>query len=219
MSSPTRVGIYTRVSSDIQASAEEGSLETQEAALRKFAEATYGPDATIRVFREEGASGKDMERPALTRMRQALARGEIDCVMVTRIDRLSRSLLDFCGLHESFKTDGVAFRSIKESFDTSSAFGKAMLQILLVFAELERAQTSERTVAALQTRAEGGLWNGGYPLLGYDPDTKGGLDVVEGEAAIVQEAFDLFPKLQSMRKLAQALIYGAKVLAVALQHL
>jgi site-specific DNA recombinase len=202
---PIRIAIYTRVSSDLQASSDEGSLETQERALRTFAEASYGTDSLIRVFREEGASGKNLDRPALSRMRAAIGRKEIDCVMVTRIDRLSRSLLDFCGLHDSFRALGVSFRSIKDSFDTSTAFGKAMLQILLVFAELERAQTSERTSTAMQTRAESGLWNGGYPPLGYDPDGKGGLRVVEGEVAIVQEAFGLFTKLQSTREVAKAL--------------
>ena len=205
MPDPTRVAIYTRVSTDIQANAEDGSLDTQEAALRKFAEATFGADVVIRVFREEGQSGKDLDRPAMHRLRRATANHEIDCVMVTRIDRFSRSLLDFCSVYESLKQHGVAFKSIRDSFDTSTAAGDAMLKILLVFAELERRQTSERTVAALQVRAESGLWNGGYPMLGYDPDGKGGLNVVEGEAAIVQYAFEQFVDLQSTRKLAVAL--------------
>ena len=205
MSSPTRVAIYTRVSTDIQASAEEGSLDTQEAALRKFAEATYGDNVAIRVFREEGQSGKNLDRPAMHRLRRATANREIDIVMVTRIDRFSRSLLDFCSVSESLKEHGVAFKSLKDSFDTSTAAGDAMLKILLVFAELERRQTSERTVVALQVRAESGLWNGGYPMLGYDPDGKGSLIVLEGEAAIVQYAFEQFVSLQSTRKLAKAL--------------
>ena len=203
MPQPVHVAIYARVSSDLQMQTEEGSLETQEATLRKAADLYNGAAAEVRVFREEGRSGKDLDRPALALLLQAIARGEISCVMVTRIDRLSRSLMDFLRLSDLFKEHGVEFRSLKESFDTSTAMGKAMLSLLLVFAQLEREQTGERVAAAMESRATRGLWNGGRPVLGYDSDSKGGLAVVEGEATVVQEAFDQFVLRQSTRKVAR----------------
>ena len=129
---PPRVAIYARVSTDNQMSGEEGSLATQEATLRAAAAIKFGDDATIRVFREEAASGKSLDRPALQRLLKAVERDEIDHVTVTRIDRVSRSLVDFMNLHATFEAAKVGFHSIKDSFDTSGAFGMAMLQILLV---------------------------------------------------------------------------------------
>ena len=202
---PPRVAIYARVSTDNQMSGEEGSLATQEATLRAAAAIKFGDDATIRVFREEAASGKSLDRPALQRLLKAVERDEIDHVMVTRIDRVSRSLVDFMNLHATFEAAKVGFHSIKDSFDTSGAFGMAMLQILLVFAQLERAQTAERTSTAMQARAERGLWNGGPPPLGYDPQGAGKLEVNQAEVAVVREAFELMLTLRSTRKVTKAL--------------
>ncbi len=144
---------------------DEGSVETQEARLQAFYEAACGRRDTslARVFREEGASGKNLDRPQLQEMLAAFRAGQVDVVMVTRLDRLSRSLLDFYELHRAFEARNVQFVSLNESFDTSQPIGRAVLKLVLVFAELEREQTADRTRVAMQAGAERGLWNGGAP--------------------------------------------------------
>jgi DNA invertase Pin-like site-specific DNA recombinase len=194
-----RVALYTRVSTDNQLRSDEGSLETQEARLRSAVDSRGPGNRIVRVHREEGASGKNLDRPELGRLVRGIEAGEIDLVMVTRLDRLSRSLLDFLELHKLFEAHGVEMLSLNESFDTTSYFGRAMLKILLVFAELEREQTADRTRVALAARAERGLWNGGHPLLGYDSDGSGHLTVNESEAAVVRVAFDKMLELRAIR--------------------
>ena len=203
---PTRVALYARVSTDLQARAEEGSLDTQVARLQReveIREERHGPHQVVAVLREEGASGKNMERPALRRLVRLVESRKVDLVLVTRIDRLSRSLLDFLFLHETFDKRGVRFVSLNEQFDTSTPVGEAMLKLLLVFAELERKQTAERTKTAMQARAERGLWNGGAPILGYDSEGAGKLTVNDAETAVVRVAFEQMVELRSARKVAR----------------
>lgn len=199
-----RVALYTRVSTDNQLG-DEGSLETQEARLRASVASRQAPHLVARVFREEGASGKNLDRPQLQEMLAAVRAGQVDVVMVTRLDRLSRSLLDFYELHRAFEARNVQFVSLNESFDTSQPIGRAMLKLVLVFAELEREQTADRTRIAMQARAERGLWNGGAPPLGYDGDGSGHLAVNEPEAVIVREAFEKMTELRSIREVARYL--------------
>ncbi len=198
-----RVWAYTRVSTDNQTQSDEGSLRNQEQALTAAVKA-MGPDARlVRTIREEGVSGKNMARPALQELLRAVRAGEVDCVIVTAIDRLSRSLLDFFELNKELRSRGVSFRSLKERFDTTTPMGEAMLKIVLVFAELERAQTAERTGQAMRSRAERGLWNGGPPPLGYDPAGEGALTVNPAEVVIVRAAYAQYLELRSTRGVAQ----------------
>jgi site-specific DNA recombinase len=155
------------------------------------------------VFREEGESGKSLDRPQLQRLLAAIRAREIDMVMVTRVDRLSRSLLDFFEIHRLMEEHGVKFHSLNEHFDTSSPVGAAMLKLVLVFAELERAQTAERTKVAMRARAERGLWNGGPPPLGYDSQRNGHLLVNEAEAELVRIIYAKYVELRSTYKLAR----------------
>ena len=124
--SVTRVALYTRVSTDMQASKDEGSLDTQEARLRAAVASRAGRSEVVRVFREEGESGKSLDRPELQAMLAGIRAGEFDLLMVTRIDRLSRSLMDFHQVHELMQRQGVQFWSLNESFDTSTAVGPAL---------------------------------------------------------------------------------------------
>jgi site-specific DNA recombinase len=187
----------------MQASKDEGSLDTQEARLRAAIMARSGDYEVRYVFREEGESGKSLDRPALQGMLEHVRRGDIDLVMVTRLDRLSRSLLDFYEVHRLFEKHGVQFVSLNETFDTSSAVGRAMLKLVLVFAELEREQTAERTRLAIQARAERGLWNGGHPPLGYDSAGNGHLKVNPVEAELVRGIFARYLEERSAIKVAK----------------
>lgn len=198
-----RVALYTRVSTDMQASKDEGSLDTQEARLRAAVLSRNGPAEITQVFREEGASGKNLARPQVQRLLNAVRNREVDLVMVTRVDRLSRSLLDFYELHRLFEENNVQFVSLNESFDTSTAIGRAMLKLVLVFAELEREQTAERTRLAMRARAERGLWNGGHPPLGYDSEGNGHLTLNVVEAGLVKLIFDKYLALRSSTQVAR----------------
>jgi site-specific DNA recombinase len=194
---PKRVALYTRVSTDIQANKDEGSLDTQEARLRSAVASRQGAHNVSHVFREEGESGKSLDRPALQQLLAGARARQFDLVVVTRIDRLSRSLLDFYEVHRLFEENGVTFTSLNESFDTSQALGRAMLKLVLVFAELEREQTAERTRTALRARAERGLWNGGHPPLGYDSEGNGHIKVNEVEAELVRGIFAKYEETRS----------------------
>lgn len=201
-SSPTRVGLYTRVSTDMQAMADEGSLDTQEQRLRSAVAARAGAHEVIEVFREEGASGKSLDRPALRRLMRSVEGGSVDLVLVTRIDRLSRSLVDFFELYRLFERHGVELYSLNEAFDTSTPMGRAMLKLILVFAELEREQTADRTKVAMLARAQRGIWNGGHPVLGYVSDGSGHLSIDEAEAAVVRAAFERVLEVRSPAEVA-----------------
>jgi site-specific DNA recombinase len=197
-------GLYLRVSTERQALVRDGSLDTQESSLRNYLLSRSTPKQLWKVidtYREEGRSGKDLERPELQRLLSDIRSGRINVVACTKIDRISRSLLDFYNLHRIFEEHGVEFISLDENFDTSSPAGRAMLKIALVFAELEREQTSVRTKDKMQWRAEQGLWNGGQ-LLGYD-NTDEGLAPNEEEAALVRLMFDKYLELGSITSLVQ----------------
>ena len=197
-----KCALYLRVSTDQQALDGE-SLEEQEERLRAFCKTRNWKIA--KVYREEGRSGKDTNRPQFQEMLQDIREGKIDTVVVKKIDRLSRSILDFEKTYNFFVEHNVDLVSLQENFDTTSAIGRAVIRIVLIFAQLEREQTSERTIDVLEYRAKQGLWNGGYPPLGYDIDDEKGLVVNKKEAAIVRMIFEKYLELASYKKVANYL--------------
>ena len=188
--------LYTRVSTLRQADTVDGSLDTQEARLNDYVnfENRKGKEVweVARVYREEGRSAKNLQRPAFQRMMADIEAGKINTVIIWKIDRLSRSIVDFSMLWGQFQSMGIELISLNEKFDTSTSLGRAMLSIILVFAQLEREQTGERTSATMQYRAEQGLRNGGR-VMGYDldPENKGTFIVNEEQAQIVRRAFEI----------------------------
>ncbi len=191
-----KCALYLRVSTLQQADVEDGSLDTQEARLKGYVDYENIKSDTkweiVDIFREEGKSAKNLNRPQFQRMMRAIEECKIDTIIIWKIDRLTRSLKDFSNLWDMFQERGIQLISLNEKFDTSTAIGRAMLSIILVFAQLEREQTSERTSATMQYRAEQGLWNGGH-VLGYDLDTenKGVLKINPEQAKIVKNAFKI----------------------------
>ena len=156
-----KCGLYARVSTDLQAEVKNGSLDTQIDQLQKYAELknTTSPEEewkVMAVYREEGKSGKNVDRPEFKRMVRDIEEGKIDAVLCTKIDRISRSLIDFYGFHRFLKEQEGTFISLHENFDTSTAMGLFALSISLATAELERERTSERTKEKMQWRAEKG---------------------------------------------------------------
>ena len=171
-----KCGLYARVSTDIQAQAKDGSLDTQISIMEKQIEvkkmSSPGEEwEIVEVYREEGRSGKDTNRPEFQKMLNDIENGKIDVLVCTKIDRVTRSLPDFYDLWENLERHDVDFWSINENWDTSRAESRAFMKILLVFAELERERTSERTKEKMQWRSEQGYSNGGQRL-GYDINPK-----------------------------------------------
>lgn len=187
-----RVGCYIRVSTQEQA--KEGySIGAQTERLKSYCVARGW--LAHEMYIDPGYSGAKLERPALKKLVSDALKHKIDLVLVYKLDRLSRSQKDTLYLIEDvFIKNDVAFVSINENFDTSTAFGRAMIGILSVFAQLEREQIKERTQMGRTERAKSGLWHGGgYFPIGYDYNIEENeLTINEYEAMQVREVFDLF---------------------------
>lgn len=198
-----RVAIYIRVSTTHQI--DKDSLPMQRKDLISYAKLMLRTE-NFSIFEDAGYSGKNMERPKFKEMMSLIRRGVFTHVLVWKIDRISRNLLDFAGMYEELKSLGVTFVSKNEQFDTSTAMGEAMLKIILVFAELERNMTSERVTATMISRAASGQWNGGRIPYGYDYDEKSmTFSINEEEAAIVHLIHDTYEQTNSLVSTAKKL--------------
>lgn len=151
--------IYARQSIDKKDSI---SIETQIEACKRCT------DGEFRVYSDKGWSGKNLDRPQFQQMMRDVSSGEITKIIVYKLDRISRSLNDFSNLMETFRKFGVEFASTVETFDTSTPIGRAMLGIIMVFAELERENILLRVRDNYYARGEKGLYLGGVPLYGFD---------------------------------------------------
>ncbi len=201
--------LYVRVSTDLQAEIKNSSLDTQIDLLQKYIEIKDSTSPkeewkVVATYREEGKSGKNLERPEFKRMVRDIEQGKINAVLCTKIDRVSRSIVDFYQFQEFLKEHKVTFISLQDNWDTSTAMGRFALSISLVMAQLERERTSERTKEKMQWRAEKGLCNGGQ-ILGYDndPDNKGVPKPNEAEREQVLLIFQTYVKEQSFRATAR----------------
>lgn len=201
-----KVAIYTRVSTDHQI--DKDSLPMQRNDLIAFTRLILGT-SDYEIFEDAGYSGKNVSRPGFQAMMARTRRGEFTHILVWKIDRISRNLLDFAQMYAELKKLGVAFVSKNEQFDTSSAMGEAMLKIILVFAELERNMTSERVTATMISRASNGIWNGGQIPYGYTYDTETKtFSVCEDEAKVVKIIHDRYEELRSIVWLCNELSNG-----------
>lgn len=165
------VALYVRVSTGYQV--DKDSLPFQKKELKAYCEHVLHIDKKrIEIFEDAGKSGKNTKRPAFERMMNKIKAGQVSHVIVYKIDRISRNLVDFSLMYDDFKYNNVTFISLNEQFDTSSAIGEAILKIILVFAELERKLTSERVTDVMIGRAQSGLWNGARVPYGWDWDAE-----------------------------------------------
>lgn len=162
---PQKVAIYIRVSTHWQI--DKDSLQVQRRELIVYAEMVLGIKDYV-IFEDPGYSAKNTDRPDYQNMMARLRSGEFTHLLVWKIDRISRNLLDFASMYAELKSLGITFVSKNEQFDTSTAIGEAMLKIILVFAELERQMTAERVTAVMISRANNGQWNGGRIPYVYD---------------------------------------------------
>jgi len=198
---PLSVAGYVRVSSARQAREGE-SLAEQAAQLQSYCVARAWPEPAI--YREEGVSAAAARRPALTRLLRAVRAGDVDLVMVKKVDRLSRSLVDFEKTHSMLQKHHVDLVSLQENFDSTTAVGRAVLRVVLTFAQLEREQVSERTRDVMGHLARNGRYTGRYVPWGYDAED-GKLVVNEVEAALVKTAFGTYLKVGSLSGTAAVL--------------
>lgn len=198
-----RVAIYVRVSTHYQI--DKDSLPVQKEELIAYAKYVLNADS-YEIFEDAGFSAKNTDRPGFQQMMSRIREGEFSHVLVWKLDRISRNLLDFAAMYDELKRLGVTFVSKNEQFDTSSAMGEAMLKIILVFAELERKMTAERVIAVMISRAGNGQWNGGRIPFGYNYDKNTEtFSVNETEAAVVLKMFDLYEETHSLLQVAKAL--------------
>jgi site-specific DNA recombinase len=196
-----RCAIYTRKSTDERLSQEFTSLDAQrEAALAYIhSQQPAGWRALPERYDDGGFTGGNLDRPALKRLLADIQAGKLDCLVVQKVDRLSRSLLDFARLMEILDQHQVAFVSVSQKFDTASSMGRLVLHILLSFAQFERELIAERTRDKIAAARRKGKWAGGMPLLGYDVDPRGSkLTVNEPEAEQVRAIFALYRQHQAL---------------------
>ncbi|WP_233256296.1 recombinase family protein [Falsiroseomonas bella] len=188
-----RCAVYTRKSTDEGLDKEFNTLDAQREACEAYVASQRAEGWTLVRDRYDdgGFSGGTLERPALKRLLADIEQDLVDVIVVYKIDRLSRSLMDFAKLVETMEAHGVTFVSVTQSFNTTTSMGRLTLNILLSFAQYEREIIGERIrdkVAASKAR---GMWMGGKVPLGYDvADRK--LIVNEPEAARVRRVFELF---------------------------
>jgi len=185
-----KVAIYTRVSTDSQAEVEFNSCEAQEAKIRAFISSQDSMEI-YNVYSDQGYSGADTNRPALSDMMRDIQDGKINSIIAYKIDRLTRSPRDFYQLIEVFEQFNVSFISVTERFDTSTPSGRLLRNIMLTFAQFERELISERIRDKMLERAKKGLWNCGYAPYGYKRENKK-LVPEPQEAFVVKQIFELF---------------------------
>jgi len=188
-----RCAIYTRQSNSQLRDREVNSLETQRELCSAYIRSQQynGWVELPHRFDDAGQPGGQLERPALSRLMQDIEAGRVDAVVVYKIDRLTRSLLDFVRLIEIFDRHGISFVSISQAFNTADSMGRMILNILLTFSQFERELISERVRDTVRSRKRHGNVHGGMAPFGYDY-ADDGLRVVEEEAKIVRFIFAEF---------------------------
>ncbi len=203
---PVRCAIYTRKSTSEGLDMDFNTLDAQREACEAYiaSQKHLGWQVQSDRFDDGGFSGGSMDRPALEKLMAAIEAGEIDCVVVYKVDRLSRSLLDFARLMQLFEQKQVHFVSVTQHFNTADSMGRLTLNILLSFAQFEREIIGERTRDKIAAQRKKGKWAGGWQVLGYDVDReRKTLTVNDAEAKHVRGIFELYLKHESLIETAR----------------
>jgi len=198
-----RCAIYTRKSSEEGLDLEFNSLDAQRESAEAFiaSQKCEGWTCLPTRYDDGGFSGGNVERPGLQKLLADIETGEIDCIVVYKVDRLSRSLLDFARIMEIFERHNVSFVSVTQQFNTTHSMGRLTLNILLSFAQFEREIIGERIRDKIAAQRRKGKWTGGKPVLGYDVDRSEAspkLVVNAVEAARVMQIFEWYIELGSL---------------------
>jgi DNA invertase Pin-like site-specific DNA recombinase len=171
-----RCAIYARKSSEEGLAQPFNSLDAQRESAEAYisSQRHMGWTALERRYDDGGYTGANLERPALRALMEDIESDQVDCVVVYKVDRLSRSLLDFARLMGTFEERGVSLVSVTQQMNTTDSLGRLTLNILLSFAQFERELIGERTRDKMRAARRKGKWLGGHPVLGYDVDPLGG---------------------------------------------
>src|ERR1700683_1117947 len=194
-SSQIRCAIYTRKSTEEGLDQDFNSLDAQREAAEAFIRSQRGEGlvALPERYDDGGFSGGNRDRPALERLLSHVRERAVDCVVVYKVDRLSRSLIDFAHIIEIFDKRNVSFVSVTQQFNTTNSLGRLTLNILLSFAQFEREIIAERTRDKMSAARRKGKWIGGRPVLGYDIDShRSRLTINTDEAIQVRTIFKLY---------------------------
>ena len=211
MSAPAKparlsAAIYARKSTTMGLEMDFNSLDAQREACAAYVQRQPGWTLVSEPYEDGGFSGATIERPAFQRLLADIDAKRIDVVVVYKVDRLSRSLLDFAKLMERFSAAGTSFVSVTQNFSTADAMGRLTLNMVMSFAEFEREMISERTRDKVNAARRRGKWTGGVPPLGYDVVHGGGkLAVNEDEAEQVRAIFQLYAEEKSLLHVVELL--------------
>lgn len=197
-----RCAIYTRKSSEEGLEQEFNSLDAQYEACSAYivSQKSEGWKRTPVRYDDGGISGGTLDRPALRRLLADIEAGRVDMVVVYKIDRLTRSLMDFSKLVERFDKSNCSFVSVTQAFNTSTSMGRLTLNVLLSFAQFEREVTAERIRDKIAASKKKGMWMGGIPPIGYSRKDKE-LIVDPDGAKIVSTIFATYLEVGCLNKL------------------
>jgi len=201
-----RCAVYTRKSSEQGLEQAFNSLDAQREACEAYvkSQAHEGWRLISRHYDDGGFTGGNMQRPGLTRLLADVAAGNVDVIVVYKVDRLTRSLADFARIVDRLDAKKTSFVAVTQSFSTTSSMGRLTLNMLLSFAQFERELTSERIRDKVAASKAKGMWMGGTPPLGYRSANRA-LEVIPEEADLVRRIFGRYVELQSLTALAAEL--------------
>ena len=197
-----RCAVYTRKSTEDGLEQDFNSLDAQREACEAYitSQGGLGWKLVPRHYDDGGISGATIERPALRDLLDDIADGKIDVVVVYKIDRLTRALMDFARMVELFDKHKVSFVSVTQQFNTTTSMGRLTLNVLLSFAQFEREVTAERIRDKITASKKKGMWMGGPAPLGYDVDDRK-LIINHEEAETVRTIYRLYLATRGVRDL------------------
>jgi len=198
--------VYTRKSTEEGLEQDFNSLDAQREACLAYitSQKAEGWIAAKSTYDDGGYSGGNTQRPGLQKLLEDIKAGKVDIIVVYKIDRLTRSLMDFAKLVELFDQHQVTFVSVTQSFNTTTSMGRLTLNVLLSFAQFEREVTGERIRDKIAASKKKGIWMGGQVPLGYDLKERQ-LHVNTEQAALVKKIFSTYLKVRSVIKLIEIL--------------
>ena len=201
-----RCAIYTRKSSKEGLEQDFNSLDAQREACEAYIKSQMHEGWVLldKQYNDGGYSGGTMERPTFKELLKDIENDKIDIVIVYKVDRLTRSLMDFSKIIDVFDRHETSFVSITQQFNTTTSMGRLTLNILLSFAQFEREVTGERIRDKIAASKKKGMWMGGKVPLGYLKEDKK-LIIHNEDAQKVQMLFDKYLELKSVPKLMQYL--------------
>lgn len=201
-----RCAVYTRKSSEEGLDQDFNSLQAQRESCEAFIRSQRGEGWKLitTAYDDGGISGGTMERPALRRLLSDIAAGQVDVIVVYKVDRLTRALADFAKMVEVFDRHGVSFVAVTQQFNTTTSMGRLTLNVLLSFAQFEREVTGERIRDKIAASKKKGMWMGGVVPLGYRVEDRK-LLVVPEEADRVRRIFELYLQSTGVPELVRRL--------------